>query len=70
MVPLGIAQAVFDMVSGGPGPVGIGPAMQAVVRPVYEEPLVRCRLKRKIEYVCENQNQDYTKGKYPEMLLT
>ena len=69
MVPLCIAQAVFEVVSGGPGPVGIGPAMQAVVRPVYEEPLVRYRLKRKIEYACENQNQDYTKGKYPEMLL-
>ena len=39
MVPLSIAQTVFDMVSGGPGPVGSGPAMQAVVRPVYEETL-------------------------------
>ena len=70
MVPFSIAQAVFDMVSGGPGSVGSGPAMQAVVRPVYEETLVRCRLKGKIEYACENQNQDYTKDKYPEMLLT
>jgi len=53
------------MVSGGAGPVDIGPAMQAAVRPVYEQPLVRCRLKRKIEYARENRNQDYTKGKYP-----
>jgi len=41
MVPLSIAQTIFDMASGGPGPVGSGPAMQAVVRPVYEEPIIR-----------------------------
>jgi len=66
-VSIGIAQAVFDMASGSPGPVGIGPAMQAVVRPGNEEPLVRWRHKRKIEHACENPDTDYTKGEFPEM---
>ena len=63
----GIAQAVFDMASGSPGPVGIGPAMQTVVRPGNEQPPVRWRHKRKIEYAGENPYTDYTQGEYPEM---
>jgi len=52
---------------GSPGPVGIGPAMQTVVRPGNEEPLVRWRHKRKIEHACENPDKDYTNGEFPEM---
>ena len=63
----GIAQAVFDMASGSPGPVCIGPAMQTVVRPGNKESLVRWRHKRKIEHACENPDTDYTKGEFPEM---
>jgi hypothetical protein len=66
-VPHGIAQAVIDVAPGSPGPVGIGPAMQAVERPGNEQPPVRWRHKRKIEYAGENPDTDYTRGEYPEM---
>jgi len=69
-VSFGIAQAVFDIASGIPGPIGTAPAMQAVVRPGNKKPLVRWRLKRKIKYAGNNRNQDYTKDKYPEMPIT
>jgi len=63
----GIAQAVFDMASGSPGPVSIFPAMQAIVRPGNEQPLVRWRHKGKIEHPRDNGDDDDAKGKYPEM---
>ncbi len=67
-LPEGIMWTVFRLLaSGSPGPVGIGPAMQTVVRPGNEEPLVRWRHKRKIEHACENPDTDYTKGEFPEM---
>jgi len=40
-VSFGIAQTVFDMASGIPGPIGTAPAMQTVVRPGNEKPFVR-----------------------------
>ncbi len=52
---------------GRPDPVGIVPAMQTVERPGNEQPLVRWRHKRKIEYACENPDTDYSKGEFPEM---
>ena len=37
----GIAQAVIDMASGSPGPMGIFPAMQTAIRPGNKEYVVR-----------------------------
>ncbi len=68
MLEIPILPSVFRfLASGSPGSVGIVPAMQTVVLPGNEEPLVRWRHKRKIEQACENPDTDYTKGEYPEM---
>ncbi len=68
MLEIPILPSVFRfLASGSPGSVGIVPAMQTVIRPGNEEPLIRWRHKRKIEHACENPDTDYTKGEFPEM---
>jgi len=70
MVSSGIAQAIFDMAAAGPGAVSEIPAMKAAKWPGNRKSIVRQRLKRKIEYSCENRDQDYAKGQYPESPIT